>query len=97
MSTLTLLTVHGPVDLCFAPAGFADGYEALRPGEVVVVSGVSVPVASLGDVVTSKRSAGRPKDIVALPALEERLRRSATDPSRTQQERERGIGHGIDL
>lgn len=50
MSTLTLLTVHGPVDLCFAP------------------------VASLGDVVTSKRSAGRPKDIVALPALEARLR-----------------------
>ncbi len=76
MSTLTLITVHGPVDLCFEPAGFSDGYRALRPGRVIVdVSGVSVPVASLEDVVTSKRSAGRPKDIVALPALEERLRR----------------------
>lgn len=76
MSTLTLLSVHGPVDLCFEPAGFAEGFTALRPGRVVVVvSGVSVPVASLEDVVTSKRSAGRPKDIVALPALEARLRR----------------------
>jgi hypothetical protein len=76
MSTLTLITVHGPVDLCFEPAGFSDGYRSLQPGRVIVdVSGVSVPVASLEDVVTSKRSAGRPKDIVALPALEERLRR----------------------
>jgi predicted nucleotidyltransferase len=75
MSTLTLLTVHGPVDLCFEPAGFDGGYRALEPGGVVVVvSGVSVPVAALEDVVTSKRSAGRPKDIVALPALEARLR-----------------------
>jgi hypothetical protein len=79
MATLTLLTTHGPVDLCFEPAGFADGYEALRAGQVVVVvSGVRVPVASLGDVVTSKRSAGRPKDIVALPAFEARLRESET-------------------
>ena len=75
MSTLTLLTTHGPVDLCFAPAGFAAGYEALRADRVlIVVAGVSVPVASLADVVASKRSAGRPKDIVALPALEARLR-----------------------
>ncbi len=75
MSTLTLLSMHGPVDLCFAPAGFVDGYEALLPGRVVVVvSGVGVPVASLTDVVASKRAAGRPKDIVALPALEARLR-----------------------
>ncbi|MBA2281716.1 MAG: hypothetical protein H0W25_10865 [Acidimicrobiia bacterium] len=76
MSTLTLITTHGPVDLCFRPAGFAGGYEALRMGQVViVVSGVDVPVASLADVITSKRSAGRPKDIVALPALEARLRK----------------------
>jgi hypothetical protein len=75
MSTLTLLTAHGPVDLCFAPAGFADGYDALEPGRVlIVVSGVDVPVASLADVVRSKRAAGRSKDIVALPALEARLR-----------------------
>lgn len=75
MAALTLLTAHGPVDLCFAPAGFADGYDALEADRVViVVSGVDVPVASLADVVRSKRAAGRPKDIVALPALEARLR-----------------------
>ena len=77
LSMLTLLTVHGPVDLCFAPAGFLGGYDSLVPGHVVVVvSGVEVPVASLADVVRSKRAAGRPKDIVALPALEARLRES---------------------
>lgn len=75
MSTLTLLTTRGPVDLCFRPAGFADGYEALRTGQVViVVSDVDVPVAALADIITSKRAAGRPKDIVALPALEARQR-----------------------
>lgn len=78
MSTLTLVTTHGPVDLCFQPAGFAGGYKALRTGQVViVVSDVDVPVASLADVITSKRSAGRPKDIVALPALEAHLRERA--------------------
>lgn len=76
MSTLTLVTTHGPVDLCFAPAGFAEGYRVLHGRQViVVVSGVDVPVAALADVVASKRAAGRPKDIVALPALEARLRR----------------------
>lgn len=75
MSTLTLLTTYGPVDLCFEPAGFPTGYAGLVSGRVaVMVSGVNVPVASLDDVVTSKRSAGRPKDIVALPALEAALR-----------------------
>lgn len=75
MSTLTLPTTYGPVDLCFEPAGFAHGYESLRPDHItVVIDGVDVPVASLGDIVRPKRSAGRPKDIVALPALEARLR-----------------------
>ena len=56
LSTLTLLTSHGPVDLCFAPAGFAQGYEALKGGQVlVVVGGVEVPVASLADVVAPPR------------------------------------------
>ncbi|MGH9274243.1 MAG: hypothetical protein ACRDZU_06320 [Acidimicrobiales bacterium] len=83
MSTLTLVTTHGPVDLCFDPAGFANGFDALAPDQVVVVvSGVDVPVASLSAVVQSKRAAGRPKDIVALPALEVRLR-AASDQARS--------------
>lgn len=75
MSTLTLVTTYGPVDLCFRPAGFPDGYQALERGRIIiVVSGVNVPVAALADVIASKRSAGRTKDIVALPILEARLR-----------------------
>ncbi len=74
---MTLITEHGPRDLCFAPAGFPEGYASLNEHATIVeVSAVDVPIASLEDVVTSKRAAGRPKDIVALPPLEARLRRS---------------------
>lgn len=73
---MTLITEHGPLDLCFAPDGFPDGYASLSEhASVVEVVAVGVPVASLDDVVASKRAAGRPKDIVALPPLEARLRR----------------------
>lgn len=73
---MTLITEHGPLDLCFIPDGFPDGYETLsQHASVVEVAAVDVPVASLEDVVASKRAAGRAKDIVALPPLEARLRR----------------------
>ncbi len=56
------------------PAGFGDGYAALAFGAVTVeVAFVPIPVASLSDVVESKRPAGRAKHIVALPALEGKL------------------------
>ena len=71
---MTLITEEGPLDLCFAPAGFPSGYDSLSEhASVIVVAAVDVPVASLRDVVTSKRAAGRPKDVVALPALEAHL------------------------
>lgn len=77
MTTMTLITEHGPLDLCFTPAGFPDGYELLNEhASVIVVGALALPVASLEDVVASKRAAGRPKDIVALPPLEAHLRRS---------------------
>jgi hypothetical protein len=73
---MTLITEHGPLDLCFTPDGFPDGYETLSEhASVIEIAAVDVPVASLEDVVASKRAAGRPKDIVALPPLEARLRR----------------------
>jgi hypothetical protein len=40
---------------------------------VIVVGAVDVLVASLQDAITSKRAAGRPKDVVALPLLEAHL------------------------
>jgi hypothetical protein len=74
---MTLITEHGPLDLCFAPAGFPEGYASFyEHASIIEVGAVDVRVASLEDVVTSKRAAGRPKDIVALPPLEARLRRS---------------------
>jgi hypothetical protein len=75
VTTITLITSRGPLDLCFEPAGFPDGYESLVGRSATIVVGVvDVPVASLADVVASKRAAGRPKDIAALPALEVHLR-----------------------
>ncbi len=72
---MTLTTEHGPLDLCFAPDGFPDGFSTLnKHATVVELAAVDVPVASLEDVVASKRAAGRPKDVIALPPLEARLR-----------------------
>lgn len=76
MSSLTMITDLGPLDLCFAPAAFPDGFDDLSATAVsVIVEGRNVSVASLADVVASKRAAGRVKDVVALPGLERHLRR----------------------
>ena len=75
MSMLTLITEPGPLDVCFEPAGFPTGYDELRRHAVVIMVGTTdVNVASLDDVIQSKRTAGRPKDIVALPDLESHAR-----------------------
>ena len=64
MSMLTMITEPGPLVVCFEPAGFPTGYDALSRHAVVIVIG-----ATGVDVIRSKRTAGRPKDIVALPGL----------------------------
>lgn len=81
--TLNLTTDHGDVDLTFEPSGPRDGYHAWAEDAVVVEigPGVSALVASLDDVIASKRAAGRPKDERALPYLEslrDELRRRDT-------------------
>jgi hypothetical protein len=65
-----LVCADGEFDLSFHPSGFAGGYaelavnaRRLRVGEVEVV------VADLADVIRSKESAGRPKDLRVLPVL----------------------------
>jgi len=76
VTMMTLITKEGPLDLCFFPAGFPEGYDGFSEhASVIVVVAVDVPVASLRDVVASERAAGRPKDIVALPLLEAHLAR----------------------
>lgn len=69
---LNLVTAFGDLDLTLAPAGFPNGYDDLA-GRAVVIDvgdGAATRVAALDDVITSKRAAGRTKDLAALPYLE---------------------------
>lgn len=77
-----LSTRHGDLDLILRPAG-TDGFAELAATAVRVdLGGLQVLVASLCDVVRSKRAAGRPRDLGQLPLLEETLR----------EQKERGEG-----
>lgn len=76
VNMLNLRTAHGDLDLTFAPAGFPAGYDDLV-GHAARhnVAGITVQVAALADIITSKTEAGRQKDLLALPEL----RRLAAD------------------
>ena len=81
-AVLNLTTRVGDIDLAFAPAG-TQGFEDLRRDAVVVdIAGLSVPVASLADVIRSKDAADRPKDRRALPRLRELLDQVKRGPAR---------------
>jgi hypothetical protein len=69
---LNLVTDLGDVDLVIEPAGFPGGYDDLVDHAIAidVGDGMSTRVASLDDVITSKRAAGRTKDLAALPYLD---------------------------
>jgi hypothetical protein len=65
-----LICRYGEFDISFRPAGFDTGYAALiGRAHRVLVDGVEIVVADLGDVIRSKELAGRPKDLRVLPAL----------------------------
>ncbi len=73
MITMTFVTRFGPFDLCFAPDG-TTGYEDLaRDARSVEVDGMRIPVASIADIVRSKKSAGREKDAAHLEILTDLL------------------------
>jgi hypothetical protein len=60
----TLDTRMGPLDILGTPSGMSGGYEALERGaEEFDLDGVSVKVASIDDLISMKRAAGRPKDL----------------------------------
>jgi hypothetical protein len=69
---LNLVTDFGEMDLTFTPAGSAGDFDGWRrgatPEEIEV--GLTVLVASLDDIIDSKRAANRAKDQMALPYLE---------------------------
>ena len=69
---LNLVSDCGDIDLTFQPAGPLDGFQAWDNGasDVSIAPRLTVRIASLDDVINSKRAAGRPKDTAALPYLE---------------------------
>ncbi len=71
ISTLTFVTRFGPFDILFDPAG-APQYEDLAENAVVMERfGIEVAVASVGDLISMKRAAGREKDAAHLTVLVE--------------------------
>jgi predicted nucleotidyltransferase len=76
-SVLTLTTPEGEIDLLVGPAG-APAYAELRDrARRITVDGVAVLIASLDDLESMKRAAGRPKDLLDLEEIAaiRRLRR----------------------
>jgi len=65
----TLTTDAGNLDLLGTPAG-VDGFDALeREAEVFRLDGLTVAVASIEDLISMKRAAGRPKDLIEVEVL----------------------------
>jgi hypothetical protein len=67
---LTLDTRHGPLDLLATPGG-GPGWAALRSQAVPVdLYGFELLVASVEHLISMKRTAGRPKDLLDIEELE---------------------------
>lgn len=70
MTALNLTTRCGDLDLTFTPDAIGGYDEIFERAERYDLESVIVLVASLDDVITSKRAADRPKDRAVLPVLE---------------------------
>ena len=69
MEMLNLVTRCGEMDIVFVPAGTA-GYDELRAGALSFELGeLSVPTASIDDIIRCKEAANRPKDAEHLRIL----------------------------
>jgi hypothetical protein len=69
----TFVTDLGDIDILGVLSG-AGGYDDLVVGaREIEVDGLTCKVASLRDIIKSKRAAGRNKDLYALPELESLL------------------------
>jgi hypothetical protein len=65
-----LICAEGEFDITFCPSGFDQGYAQLAVNaHRLRVGAVEVVVADLADVIRSKETAGRPKDLRVLPLL----------------------------
>jgi hypothetical protein len=67
---VSLTTRFGDLDLASSPSGFSTCFDALRRASTTMtIEDVSVLVASLDNVITSKGAAGRDEDFQARPHL----------------------------
>ena len=65
----TFTTDAGNLDILGTPAG-VEGFDALeREAKVFRFDGLTVPVASIEDLISMKRAGGRPKDLIEVEVL----------------------------
>jgi hypothetical protein len=78
---LTLSTRDGDINLLVDPDG-SPGYAALRrKASRIELDGITVPVASIENMIAMKSAAGRPQDLVDLESLEVARRHRRRGPS----------------
>ena len=79
----TFITDAGNLDIIGTPAG-VEGFDPLeREAKVFRFDGLTVPVASIDDLISMKRAAGRPKDLIeveVLGALRDEVAQRAREP-----------------
>jgi hypothetical protein len=82
----TLVTDVGEIDLFGELAGVGTYQQASRGSVLTQLHDVSFQIASLEVLITSKRAAGRPKDLAVLPELEalRDLKPPAKEPESSQ-------------
>jgi hypothetical protein len=68
-AVLNLTTIFGDLDLSFVPSGTGGFEDLTRHAVTMSLTGRTVSVASLEDVIRSKEAANRPKDHATLPTL----------------------------
>jgi hypothetical protein len=87
----TFSTKGGNLD-CLGPPAGVGGFDELADGaEVFDVEGLSVRVASIGDLIRMKRAAGRPKDLIeveVLAALQSEIEAGTEGPRSRSDEHE---------
>lgn len=81
---LNLVTDFGDIDMTFTPAGRAGDYAGWKVNATseLIADELNVFVASLDDIIDSKKAANRPKDHLSLPYLEslrDELRRQSNE------------------
>jgi len=81
----TFTTAAGNLDVLGTPAG-VEGFDALEhEAKVFRFDGLTVPVASIEDLISMKRAAGRPKDLIeveVLGALRDEITQRSRHPER---------------